>query len=234
MGRKSSFSEAQASSTEAVPKLKPRGKLSGKSGIISLEDADLVDDFVFMSQREVDKMWKAPELRNHIRGIESLRLIHNGVTKPAMIDHYMKWQYRMQALKDEKAEAAAKALEPSQVRGLGSEEPEEDKEEDIDAEGSTDEEFYEAQEGPVTGKVTPGPPLKSPFTDQPRSSKESPFVAKLTAGSSPVRRRAGQSRTPEMEGQNEPEIYKKFVKEEEMERKKRMKRSASRPASYKV
>lgn len=236
MGRKSSFSEAQASSTEAVPKPKPKGKVSGKTGIISLEDADLIDDFVFMSQREVDKMWKAPELRNHIRGIESLRLIHNGVTKPAMIEHYMKWQHRMQALKNEKAEAAAKTLEPSQAGGLGSEEPEEEEEEDIDAEGSTDEEFYEAQESPVTGKVTPGPPLKSPFTDQPRSSKESPFVAKLTAaGSSPsVRRRASRSRTPEMEGQNEPDIYKKFEKEEEMERKKRMRRSASRPASYKV
>lgn len=241
MARRSSFTEAQAFNEDA-PQVKTKGKVSGKTGILARADEDLLDDFVFMSAKDVDKM-KVPELRNHIRAIESLRKWHNGVPKKHMADQYMIWQRSMQAMKAQKAEEAeaeeaeaeeaeaVEAAEPSQAGGLGSEEEEG---EDIDAEGSVDEEYYEALESPVTGKVTPGPPLKSPFTDQPRSDIESPFVAKLTAGSPVLRRKAGRSRTPEMDEQNEPEVYKKFEAEEEMERKKRARRSISRPASYKV
>ncbi|TLD32631.1 hypothetical protein E2P81_ATG05607 [Venturia nashicola] len=233
MGRKSSFSEAQASSEDTFKvKAKSKGRASGKAGIISQDDEDLIDDFVFMSEKEVTAM-KTNDLRNHIRAIESLRRWHNGVHKKGMTGQYMIWQRSMQALKDSKAESATKAVaqaaEPSQVGGS------EEEGSDRDAEGSTDQEFFEAQESPVSGIVTPGQPLKSPFTDQPRSDGKSPFVAKLNAAKlineSPVRK-AGRSRTP----QDEPEFYQKFEEEKEQEEmdKKRKRRSISRPASYKV
>ncbi|QDS72022.1 hypothetical protein FKW77_002083 [Venturia effusa] len=226
MGRKTSFSEAHASSAEDAPKLKLKVKDSDKSGNMALGDADLVDDFVFRDEQAVNKM-KAVDLRAHIRTIEALKIYCNGVSKKHMVELFMKWQRGIQALQAEKANAATKNIDPSQAGGLGSEE----EGDDIDAEGSTDEEFLEAQESPVTGKVTPGPPLKSPFTDQPRSAKQSPFVAKLTAASeSPSIRMAGRPRSPD----NEPECYKEFEREEAEKKNKRTRRSASRPASYRV
>ncbi|RDI77841.1 hypothetical protein Vi05172_g12138 [Venturia inaequalis] len=252
MGRKSSFSEAQASS-EDTSQVKTKGKLS--AGILSRTDESLLDDFVFMDIEAVENM-KAPELRTHIRGIESLKSYYNGVNKASMIKWFMKWQQQMQALKDEKAEEGVQVAEQSQAGGLGSdeeeegeeeeeyeeeeeeEEVEEKEEEDPDAEGSTDEEFFEAQESPVTGNVTPGQPLKSPFTGQPRPNKDSPLLAKLTAAKYPappasVLAARGLGRTKIKNLRHEPDYYREFEAEKKRDNK-RARRSVSRPASYKV
>lgn len=162
-------------------------------------DEELLDEFVFMPRATVTAL-KAPEIRNLVRGLESLRAIHNGVTKMAMVDRYMAWQTKMQQLKAaQDEENAAKTTE-----GVTNSED--------DADGETDEDFN-ASESPVTGKVTPGPPLKSPFIDQPRSTKQSPFMDRLLDSSPAARRRAGRSRSPSEEGNTEPEIYKEFEKE---------------------
>ncbi|KAE9973430.1 hypothetical protein EG328_004426 [Venturia inaequalis] len=254
MGRKSSFSEAQASS-EDTSQVKTKGKLS--AGILSRTNESLLDDFVFMDIEAVENM-KAPELRTHIRGIESLKSYYNGVNKASMIKWFMKWQHQMQALKDEKAEEGTKAVEQSQAGGLGSDEEEEgedeeeyeeaeeeeeveekeEEEEDPDAEGSTDEEFLEAQESPVTGNVTPGQPLKSPFTGQPRPNKNSPLLTKLNAAKYPappasIQAARGLGRTKTKNLRHEPDYYKEFEAEKKRENK-RDRRSVSRPASYKV
>jgi len=118
---------------------------------------------------------------------------------------------------------------------------------DIDAEGEDDDNLMD-QDSPVTGKVTPGPPLQSPFTGQTRSSKQTPLMnklaeaAKASTGSPTGRRRAGRSKTPfeaqdddrDEEDDNEPAVYKEFLKDEaKKDVAKRSRRSVSRPATYK-
>jgi hypothetical protein len=237
MGRKESFSKGQESADE-TPKTMAKGKgkssKSGNAAIVAKTDEELLGDFVFMPKAEVESLL-APALRKLLRGVKSLGRFHNGVNKTAMQKHYMAWQEKMQALKD--AEQA----------NAGAEEEKEEEEEDVDAEEETDDELMDS---PVTGKVTPGPPLKSPFTDQPRSIKQTPLLNKLTkaaressSGSLIVRRHTGRSKTSfeaqdndgESEDQNEPAVYKKFLEDEakDADGSKRSRRSISRPATYK-
>jgi hypothetical protein len=257
MGRKSSFSKGQKSSADGAPMTK--GGKSGKTGILAKTDDELLEDFVYIPEAALDKM-KAPEIKNLIRGLESLRVYHNGLVKKSMIQHYMQWQKGMQLrqenlriarAKKEKAgaedETAVEAEE--EPVDLGSEEDDDD----LDAEAADDDEYPDFADpySPANGKVTPGPPLKSPFTDQPRTTKQTPFMNKLTkaaessSGSPIVRRYAGRSTTPfefqaanrgQSEVDNEPEVYKKFLAEQEKEQKdnsKRLRRSVSRPTTYK-
>lgn len=83
------------------------------STISAQSDEDLVDNFRFMSEKEVDQI-KVTDLRNRIRAIESLRTLHNGVPKKGMVEVYMKWQRRMQFFQAEKAKLACKATPKSQ------------------------------------------------------------------------------------------------------------------------
>jgi hypothetical protein len=232
--RRPSFDRDQEASADKVssPKgmsanSKATASRKSRNSILAKSDEYLLDDFEFQPRAKLEKM-KVNEIRILIRGIQSLRQWYNGCGKASMIDHFMHWQENM------RTKQAARAKEIMTTAGAESANQksktptvaEEDSDPDADA---ADDDFSDSMDpySSPAGKL----PLKSPFVNQPRSTKQTSLMSKfleeaaLPSGSSPIPRR---KRWPRSIVNAQADIASESTSEDEIAHKVDEKSSARR------